>query len=105
MPGEERPVADDFTLVFLSTPLDADTPWVMAVAMNLQRLKTKLARLNFSAAARESAAVKAELRRPDQALAESGRGREVLERNLRLLGGTSNGRGRLLTVNGVRVRT
>ena len=73
--------------------------------MNVQRLKTKLARLNFSAAARESAAAKAELRREDQALAESGRGREALERNLRLLGGNGNGRGRLLTVNGVRVRT
>ena len=73
--------------------------------MNPQRLKTKLARLNLSAAARESAAVKAELRREDQALAAAGRGREVLERNLRLLGGTGSGHGRLLTVNGVRVRT
>lgn len=73
--------------------------------MNMQRLKTKLARLNLSAAARESAVVKAELSREDQALAAAGRGREVLERNLRLLGGTGRGRGLLLTVNGVRVRT
>ena len=73
--------------------------------MNVQRLKTKLARLNLSAAARESATVKAELRREDHALAAAGRGREVLERNLRLLGGTGHGRGRLLTVNSVRVRT
>jgi hypothetical protein len=72
--------------------------------MNVQRLKTKLARLNLSAAARESTAVKAELRREDNELATAGRGREVLKRNLRLLGATGHGLGRLLTVNSVRVR-
>jgi hypothetical protein len=49
--------------------------------------------------------VKAELRREDQALDAAGREREALEWNLRLLGGTGHGRGLLLTVNDVRVRT
>jgi len=72
--------------------------------MNLQRIKTKLARLNLTKAAREATALKAEFRREDEALYRQGRGAEVLADRKRNLGGSATSRAEVLTVNGVKIR-
>ena len=72
--------------------------------MNLRHLKTKLSRLNLTAAAREAAALKAQFRREDDALYRQGRGAEVLADRMKNLGLSGAGKTELVTVNGVRIK-
>jgi len=72
--------------------------------VNLRRLKTKLSRLDFTEAAREATALKAQFRREDAVLYRQGRGNEVLADRMRNLGITASAKTVLLTVNGVRIK-
>ena len=65
-------------------------------------LKTKIARLNFSEAAKRAAAIKAEFRREDEELYRQGKASEVLRKNAAAMGIDSSKRGRLIGFNGVR---
>ena len=71
--------------------------------VNLRHFKTKLSRLNLTAAAREAAALKTQFRREDDELCRQGRGAEVVADRRKNLGVTSSGKTALLTVNGVRI--
>jgi hypothetical protein len=74
--------------------------------MNRGHLALEIARRKHPGAVDLGAAIKAEFRREDQALARAGRAREVLERNAALLGIDPNGeRPRLISINGVRFRS
>jgi len=73
-------------------------------SVNLQRIKTKLARLNLTKADQAAAAQKAQFRRDDEAMIRAGRRGELLEQKLALLGGTRADRAEVLTVNGVRIK-
>jgi hypothetical protein len=70
--------------------------------VKLRHSNTKLSRLNLTKAAREAAALKADFRREDQALAAQGRGDEVWARNRRLMGIKEGARGRLVGFGGTR---
>lgn len=73
--------------------------------VNLRHLKTKLSRLNFTEAAREAVALKAQFRREDEELCRQGRGAEVVADRIKNLGISGSGETRLLTVNGVRIKS
>ena len=72
---------------------------------NVRHLRTKLSRLNLTEAAREAAALKAQFRREDANLYRQGREAEVLVDRKKNLGITGSGSTKLLTVNGVRLKS
>lgn len=73
--------------------------------MNRGQLALEIARRKHPGASDLGAAIKAEFRREDRALARAGRASEVLERNVSLLGMDPHGeRPRLVSINGVRFR-
>ena len=73
-------------------------------AMNMRHMFTAFSRLNLSRAAREAVALKAELRREDEALYRQGRGADVLADRKRSLGGSLNTRAEVLTINGIKIK-
>lgn len=73
--------------------------------MNLRHLRTKLSRLNLNEAAREAVALKGQFRREDEELYRQGRDDEVLADRKKSLGITSSGTSKLLTVNGVSIKS
>lgn len=75
-----------------------------SLIVNLRHLKTKLSRLNLTAAAREAAALKAQFRREDDEQYRQGRGAEVLADRMKNLGLSEEGKTELVTVNGVRIK-
>ena len=86
-------------------PIDpAATPRSVS-PVNLRHLKTKLSRLNLTEAAREAVALKAQFRREDEELCRQGRGAEVVADRRKNLGISGSGETRLLTVNGVRIKS
>lgn len=85
--------------------IDQSTDLARFADVNLNRLSTKLARLNFTEAAREASALKAQFRREDEELYRQGRGSEVWTDRKKLLGGSAMDRAEVLTVNGVRIKS
>ena len=76
-----------------------------ASPVNLRHFKTKLSRLNLTEAAREAVALKTQFRREDEELCRQGRGAEVVADRMKNLGISGSGETRLLTVNGVRIKS
>lgn len=74
------------------------------MGVNLRHLKTKISRLNLTAAAREAAALKTQFRREDEELCRQGRGAEVVADRRKNLGITNSGQTVLLTINGVWIK-
>lgn len=74
------------------------------MGVNLRHLKTKISRLNLTAAAREAAALKTQFRREDEELCRQGRGAEVVADRRKNLGITDSGKTVLLTTNGVWIK-
>lgn len=102
MPAKHAPRATNSAP---SSPIiDAVTSGVSIANMNLRHFKTKLSRLNLTAAAREAAALKAQFRREDAELIRLGRGAEVIADRRKNLGISLSGEVELLTVNGVRIK-
>ncbi len=85
--------------------IDRAAPASIIANVNLRHLRTKLSRLNLTEAAREAAALKAQFRREDEELCRQGRGAEVIADRMKNLGLTGSGRTRLLTVNGVSIKS
>lgn len=86
-------------------PIDPAATTHSVSPVNLRYLKTKLSRLNLTEAAREAAALKAHFRREDEELCRQGRGAEVVADRMKNLGISGSGETRLLTVNGVRIKS
>ena len=86
-------------------PIDRVTTAPSVPTVNLRHLKTKLSRLNLTEAAREAVALKAQFRREDEELCRQGRGGEVVADRMKNLGISGSGETRLLTVNGVRIKS
>lgn len=82
--------------------VDPHSSYATVSLVKLRHFNTKLSRLNLTKAAREAAALKADFRREDQALAAQGRGDEVWARNRRLMGIKEGARGRLVGFGGTR---
>jgi hypothetical protein len=85
--------------------IDPISTMARVVAVNLNHLRTKISRLNFTEAAKEASALKDQFRRDDGELYRQGRGAEVLADRRKNLGITGSGNTRLLTVNGVRIKS
>lgn len=83
-------------------PVDPAAVMTNVSTVNLRHLKTKLSRLNLTKADREVAALKAQFRREDLALASEGRHDEIALRNRRLMGLKDGERTRLVGFGGVR---
>jgi len=83
-------------------PVDPAAVATKVPTVNLRHLKTKLSRLNLTKADREVAALKAQFRREDLALASEGRHDEIALRNRRLMGLKDGERTRLVGFGGVR---
>lgn len=83
-------------------PVDPAAAVTNVSTVNLRHLKTKLSRLNLTKADREVAALKAQFRREDLALASEGRHDEIALRNRRLMGLKDGERTRLVGFGGVR---
>jgi hypothetical protein len=104
--GKPDPVGDGKKL--LSGGFSGWKPVALAAAVtnvptvNLRHLKTKFFRLNLTKADREVAALKAQFRREDLALASDGRHDEIALRNRRLMGLKDGDRARLVGFGGVR---
>lgn len=73
--------------------------------VNVRHLRTKLSRLDLTKAAREAVALKDQFRREDEDLYRQGRAAEVLADRKKDLGITGSGSTKLLTVNGVRLKS
>ena len=86
-------------------PVDPAAPPAIVPGVNLRHFKTKLARLNLTEAAREAVALKTQFRREDEELCRQGRGAEVVADRMKSLGISGSGETRLLTVNGVRIKS
>ena len=86
-------------------PIDPAAPTASVSVVNLRHLKTKCSRLNLTEAAREAAALKTQFRREDEELCRQGRGAEVVADRMKNLGSSGSGETRLLTVNGVRIKS
>ena len=86
-------------------PIDPAATTRSVSPVNLRHLKTKLSRLNWTEAAREAVALKAQFRREDEELCRQGRGAEVVADRMKNLGISGSGETRLLTVNGVRIKS
>ncbi len=74
-------------------------------SMKLRHFINRLSRLNLNKAAREATALKKEFRRQDEELYRQGRGDEVLADRKKSLGLSNSGSTRLLTVNGVKIKS
>jgi len=72
-------------------------------AMNLNRLRTMLARLNLTKAASEASVLKDQFCREDEEPYRQGREADVWADRGKLLGGSATDRAEVLTVNGVRI--
>ncbi len=86
-------------------PVDRATANANVPGVKLRHLRTKLSRLNLTEAAREASALKAQFRREDKELCRQGRGADVVADRMKNLGLTGSGETRLLTVNGVRIKS
>jgi hypothetical protein len=86
-------------------PIDPAVPTASVSPVNLRHFKTKLSRLNLTEAAREAVALKTQFRREDEELCRQGRGAEVVADRMKNLGISGSGETRLLTVNGVRIKS
>jgi hypothetical protein len=86
-------------------PVDPSAPAGSVSGVNLRHFKTKLSRLNLTEAARDAVALKTQFRREDEELCRQGRGAEVIADRMKSLGISGSGGTRLLTVNGVRIKS
>ena len=86
-------------------PVDPAAPAGSVSGVNLRHFKTKFSRLNLTEAAREAVALKTQFRREDEELYRQERGAEVVADRMKSLGISGSGETRLLTVNGVRIKS
>jgi hypothetical protein len=83
-------------------PVDPSPQTTTLACVNLRHLRTKISRLNLTAAAKEAAALKAQFRTEDEELRRQGRGDEIALRNRRLMGLKDGEKTRLVGFGGVR---